>query len=169
MNLEKTITHNWEPFTNIQSKLSQSVVSGMNTLKQGTSLQMKIGTPLMYADSTRQTNTFNFSLVDPNNPEEKVTIPVETLLKASASNIEGKLISPSFVELPLVFTVNTKYNGNYVPLVHMNCAAISAIQPTYFGPYINGHACRCDLSITFQDIEPLLRSSFNRVTTSEAT
>jgi hypothetical protein len=71
------------------------------------------------------------------------------------------------VELPYVFQVRTKTGvDGYKDIVNMRCAAISSIQPTYFHPYVNGYPCKCELTITFIDIEPISRDKTFNITVS---
>ena len=157
---EETINNTWEPLENIMSKISQKVASTANVIKQGTQ-HFKVDTPLIYQNTDRRSITFLFNLsIDKNgNAKSNVTDPVKNLMKWSSPQIPSDL-SPQnlMIELPYVFSVRTKKgDGEYKDIVNIRSAAITSIQPTYFHPYIGGHPCKCELTITFTDIEPVSR------------
>lgn len=164
---QENINHTWEPLENIMSGLSQKIASTSSSFEQGTEVY-KVDTPLLYKDSNRREVTFLFQLSATgktgSNPKIEVIDPVKNLMKWSTADLSG-VVSSSEIELPYLFQIRTKLGtgGSYKDIVNIRAAAMSSIQPSYFNPYIEGFPTRCELTLTFIDVEPLNRGkSFNR-------
>lgn len=167
---QENINNIWEPMENVISGFSQKVASSANIVSQWTTT-FKVDTPLIYKNTDRREVSFLFNLVmdKEGNSKEYVTEPVKNLMKWSTPQVSTEIIqfTGMKIELPYVFQVRTKKGeGDYQDIINMRAAAISSIQPTYYHPYINGHPCRCELTVTFQDIEPISRDRTFNITVS---
>lgn len=179
--IQESIEHTWEPLENVISSLSQKLSTAKQQAELGTTAH-KVGTPLMYKDSNRRELSLTLQLAYLGNKsiEEEVNAPIKDLLQYSSTTLTPiqqdiqantetrKLLSKA--QLPNIFEVKTvRGDGTPVNLLNIKNAALTSIQPTYYGPYINGYHIRAELTITLIDMEPLEKSSFiggSQITTS---
>lgn len=145
---------------------SVSAEQGMAVLRAGAAgaaganvPQYKIDTSFVYQNSTRRTYqlTFNISQYRERTEdlEQKLFRPIRELQRLSCPTLTDDLISIGF---PAVFRVySTPFN-----VINITHAALTAVQPTWKGPYKNGVPTMCDLLLTFTDISPLYRRSFEQ-------
>jgi hypothetical protein len=116
----------------------------------------KLDTPVTFKDSNRRTLDITVELADQGNTCNDVFKPVRMLEKYSCAK-KGSGVD---FELPYIFTVRTKTSEGYNSLIYMNNAALISVQPTWYGPYRNGYPSKCELLLSFRDMEPLYRNSF---------
>ena len=185
--MQETINHVWDPMENIQSVISQKLAGGLNALNQSTHVY-KVDTPLLYKDSSRKAPNFLFSLVYTgiSDPYSEVIEPIKNLIKWSSPILPGGNISAigeglanldttatvsaitaiAEVQIPYVFTLRSKTgDGKSLALYNIKAAALKSVQPVYMPPYIDGYPTRADVSLQFEDIEPLNRAtSFRTIT-----
>lgn len=120
--------------------------------------KFKVDSPLTYQNSQRReySLTFNFAFVYGDSSAEDVVFkPIRKLEELSCAELDDGLIN---IKFPAVFRINS------VPgdLIKINYAVLTAVQPTWNGPFKNGYPISCELQLTFQDIEPLYRRSFSQ-------
>ena len=161
---QENINHTWEPLENISATIAQKKASAATIVQQGTNV-FKVDTPTLYKDSQRRTVSFLFNLVYTGKygPFKEVVEPIKNFMKWSTPILPETIIDTR-VEVPYVFQVRTK-TGEGVPvnIINISAAALTSIQPTYSGPFIDGYPSKAELTLTFTDIEPLNRSiSFDR-------
>jgi len=59
------------------------------------------------------------------------------------------------INLPYIFDIST----SPASFIKSSYTALTAVQPTYKGPYIDGYPSMCDLSLSFTDLSPLFRKT----------
>ena len=153
---QETWNHSWKPIENISSYVSEKIAVIAGTLTQGTSVY-KVDSPSLYESSTRAAITFIFNLVYTGKNKlgiyKEVMEPVKNFIKWSTPNI-ANVIAAQNIELPYVFSIKTKLgDGRTVDMINIRNAAITSVQPTYYGPYIDGYPTKVELSLSFEDIE----------------
>ena len=163
--LKDSIQHEWAPLENIINKLADLFAKAKENVNLGTSIH-KVETPLVYQGTDRRKISLMVNFGVYSSPYLDVVRPVELLRKYSAPEFKGESIVETKVEVPAVFKLITKTGtGTVIPLINMRYAVLTAVQPTFYGPYIKGYPSRCELTLEFQDMEPLTKSTFERVTT----
>jgi len=184
--IQENIGHEWSEYESIASRVAQKVAdlsktarevgglvtagkrtegkgdvmgTAMNAVAQLMSTQTvynrKIDAALTYTNSPRRQYTFPFTLVDEGNPNIDIIDPINRLKMYSCSERAG-LVN---FNLPYIFEVYTEPNQ----FLHVRNAVITAIQPTFKGPYRNGFPSVADLELTFMDLDPLYRDTFEEV------
>jgi hypothetical protein len=184
--IQENIGHEWNEYESIASRVAQKVADLSKTAKEtkglvrdvaasnnkgdimGTAMaavanvmrgqtiyQRKIDAALTYTNSPRRQYTFPFTLVDEGNPNIDIIDPINRLKMYSCSERQG-LVNFS---LPYIFEVYSEPNN----FLHVKNAVITAIQPTFKGPYRNGFPSVADLELTFMDLDPLYRDTFEKV------
>jgi hypothetical protein len=134
-------------------------------------IRAKMDSPLVYQNSTRRQYIFNFTLAhlgDRNSLEREVLEPIKALRWFSSASLGS---GNEFEELvgfnsPHIFKVYTEPD---VGIIRLNYAALTTVQPTYQGPYIDGNPTYAELQLQFDDIEPLYKKSWKKggiITTS---
>ena len=165
---QEDIVHDWSPYDSIGTKIAQK---GTDTIKSadafthtkdtllsnkgigGSVVTKKLDTPLAYNDSNRRQFTFTFILMDQGNTKLDVWQPVRDLQKWSCAE-KKNLVD---YDLPKIFTVKSDPTG----LLYIKYAALTSVQPTWYGPYREGFPSKCELSLSFRDLLPLYRSTFD--------
>ena len=190
LDLAETVSHNWEAYESVQSRLAEKVRSvaktvgeieaigksfsvdnfktlasskGVNdfmsnvvsVVKGSVVPKMKVDTPLVYTSSNRRTWIFDFQLVSEGiikeEPSKDIVDVVQDLMKYSSPKSVGSIN----INLPYIFNLST----TPVDFIKANYAALTAVQPTYKGPYFNGYPSTCNLQLTFKDLSPLFRKT----------
>lgn len=167
------VTHDWKPLENIKSRLLEKYATGVKELQQSTE-QHKVDTPMLYTDSNRRQISLTVHLAAYEDPESEILDIVRYLQHESCPRLG---VDGTEVGDPTIFQVNT----HPVEFFSISNAAITSIQPTYYAPYFVGNTSdkgtplkgpsRCELTLEFQDIEPLTKERIatkapNKVTTS---
>ncbi len=161
--------------------------AGMITGLGGTGLENVVNTrvdsPLVYKTSNPITYTFQFEMAAYGVGDNGYMFDmINALLQFSSpkqptDNYGAGAGGLSIVILPPnVFTVKTDtpaggQSSPSLPLLYIQYAALTQIQPTYKGPYVNGAPMACSLTLTFTDITPLFATSFTQgsgITTAPA-
>lgn len=161
--LQDNVTHEWEPLENIVSRVADMVGQARQSISLGTEIN-KVNTALVYSDSNRREVTFTIYLGLHNDPYKDVVEPVQLLEAYSSPSLYGDNVWETRVTVPNIFKVDTKIGGQSVKLINMRHAALTAVQPTFKAPYIDGYPSSCELTLTFKDMEPLSKKTFERVT-----
>jgi len=173
-NFQEDIQHSWENYDSMATNLAQKFTgaskklgSAENLAKSvknndkslmstagGSVVTKKLDTPLTFKDSNRRQLTFLFMLADQGDPENDVFVPVRTLQQMSCAE-NKKLLD---FEFPNIFEVYSKPSD----LIYIEYAALTSVQPSWYGPYRNGWPTKCELTVTFKDLLPLYQQSFSR-------
>jgi hypothetical protein len=196
LKLQETLSHDWQPYESIASRLAQKIKDagklGAETSalfevgKKGITLtnaeeiigkaasnpaqaienfareaynaipssripNIKIDAQLYYQDSTRRTITLDFTIFEEGNAKKDIIDPVQDIMKKSCPALLGNLN----IDFPYMWEVYTKPESW---LNYKTCVLTSVI-PSWNAPYVHGFPSSCELSLTFQDLGPLYRSS----------
>jgi len=168
-----TITHEWENVDQIGTRAVQKYQKTIKSAKDikgsisttnigGDVITSKIDTPITFKDSNRRTLNLTINLSDQGDTKNDVFYPVRKLEKYSCAS-KGGVNNKFDFELPYIFEVETFSDSNVTSdLIYMKHAALLSVQPTYYGPYRKGYPSKCELTLSFRDMEPLYRNSFER-------
>ena len=118
--------------------------------------QQKSDTAFTYQSTRRRSFSFNFSVAympGDKNVRESIYQPLLELKKLSCPQVDGDIIG---IKFPAVFKVYS-YPSN---LLRINHAALVMVSIVWKAPFIEGYATHADVQLTFTDIEPLYRKSF---------
>jgi hypothetical protein len=184
---QENISHEWGETESMAGRLAQSIMkkqgikediggviqSAKATIKSGQNKQSiqqmltaagkglsrdtiahKIDNSYVYKGSPRRTYTFVFELVVERDPKKDVFDPIKSLEALSCPIMDGDFVG---IKFPSIFKVYTKPNS----LIYIENAALTGVQPTFQGPYINGYPSACTVSLTFTDLNPMYRSTVN--------
>lgn len=193
----ESVSHEWSEYESIGSRLSQKVgeiktgIKELGALKSGaikgagefitgspesaarafatgltssTVPKWKVDTSLVYKDSKRLEYSMTFHLAQTPGKSSYTGVykPVRKLEELSCASLAGDFIGINF---PAVFRIFTSPSD----IINIRYAALTAVQPTWRAPYKNGYPMSCELQLTFVDIEPLYKKTFEgkgRVRTS---
>lgn len=158
MEIMENIGHTWESQENIITKMLGMYGSAKQSLSFDTEAH-QINTALVYRNSERRKFDVMFNLSVFNDPYKEVVKPVEELRKYSAPAFNDETYDTR-IQLPAVFKIRSKAGGKTIPLVNINYAALTSVQPSYKGPYMKGFPSHCELTLSFVDMEHLSKSSF---------
>jgi len=109
----------------------------------------KFDAALVYSSTPRREYQFMFNLIDEGNPRLDIVDPIKRLLRYSSPSIVAD--TGGDVLPPYAFKLRTE-PGN---MILMPRCVITAVQPTYRGPYRDGYPSHCELTISFKDLDPL--------------
>jgi len=150
-----------------------SVGAGLNVLSSQSRVNAKVDTPLVYEDTQRMEYTMTFNMVvkeDGGNGLMDIVVPVRDLQQHSSPSLNDIVLGASRISFPHIFEVKTESTEDeyYVrPLIDIKAAAITSIQPTYMQPYDkSGYPMRCELTVTFRNMEPIYSDTFKVFTDS---
>jgi hypothetical protein len=128
--------------------------------------KMKIDTPLVYENSDRREYTLQFNLICNNeemgngSPEMMMQGIKDLQYKSLPTRTAGDF--GLGIDLPHVFSVESMIllgndeNIPNMPMISLEFAALTSIQPTYTGPYdTKGNPMRAELTLTFKELPPL--------------
>lgn len=121
-------------------------------------LNYRIDSTLIYKNSRRREFSFTFPLMayDNNLTEKRIYDAIRELQKLSCPEMDNN--DNIKIRFPAVFHIRT----NPSPLIKINHAALTAVQANWRTPFKRGLSMYTELVLTFQDIEPLYRRSFER-------
>lgn len=115
-------------------------------------------TALTYSGSERRDFRFDFELSTYNDPKREVFDIVRSFEEYSSPIMKGNLTN---ILPPYIFSINTVYgDGKTTDLINIENAALVAVSPSYSSPYILGYPSKCNLSLSFKEIDPLFRGNF---------
>jgi len=162
MEMQDNINHTWEPHTNVMSRMKEIGALSEQEFKMGTT-RSKVDTALVYSDTDRrQIELMVYLAYHGKGIEGEVLEPVRRLQRYSCPNLEQGGLTGLQVENPTVFNINTVTGTNeIVNVINILHAALVSVQPSWKGPYIKGVPTYCELSLSFRDINPLSKQSFD--------
>ena len=138
------------------SRLGTTIVNNMVNAVAGVRVpKTRVDSPLVYSNSARREWNFIFNLVAVNgNPGDEVVKPIKELMKYSSPQMQGGQVNIG-IKLPFIFRIHTSPGG----LIHSENAALTAVQPTWKEPYMDGLPMQAELTLVFKDLSPLYRST----------
>lgn len=158
-------SHTWEPIENIISSFQEKLAGAKRSLQMGKQ-QHKVDTPLLYNNSDRRQFELLLYLSVYTDPVKDLYEPINTLMRYSAPDLAGRSTYTTEVGHPHIFKLDTVLGtSRIIPLINIRYAALTAVQPSYQGPYQNGYPSYCELTLTFNDMEPMMKETFSRVPT----
>lgn len=161
--LQDNLTHNWEAMENILSRVQEKAAQAKRELRMATQ-QHKVDTALIYQDSNRREISFSINLSVYTDAQTDVYEPINKLRRYSSPKLSERTETQTKVGNPYIFRVNTVIgSGKIVPLINIKNASLTAIQPNYQGPFINGYPSLAEVTLTFKDMEPLSRETFENI------
>jgi len=121
----------------------------------------KIDSAMVYQNSKKREYSLSFVLAqfpsnnksDSSSNYDSIFYPIRELQKLSCAQLGSGLISLSFPAIFKIYTTPSK-------IININHAALISVQPTWRAPFKDGYPTVCELQLTFIDIEPLYRKSF---------
>ena len=125
----------------------------------------RVDTPLVYKNTERRVFELVFNLVSMSDNNFKSVVQPVRMLEAlsSPSRSEEQAAYNPLVISPYVFSVKTYCypNINYkTATLFVQWAALKSINPVWKGPWVNGYPSRCELRLSFQEVEPVYSSTF---------
>lgn len=118
--------------------------------------KIKIDTPSYYENSDRRRLVLDFKLIVERDPLNDIVEPIKNLMRKSTPDLVGDLT----IEFPYIWEVYT-YPEKFIN--YTTCALVAVI-PSWNSPYVDGYPMSCDLQLTFEDIAPLYRESYEKGT-----
>lgn len=125
----------------------------------------RLDAPLIYTASERREFTMDFQLVPVGMEAFEMMDIIQVLQGFSAPGKTGTIS----ISLPHVWKVQAEIftqSGDATPVflpLYIEQAAITSIQPSYHGPYIDGNPQWITLTITFKELTPIFNSQFGVV------
>jgi len=160
MEFQATSSHTWEPLTTVVSRIKDIMAQSAQEAQLSTA-RHKVDTALLYQDSDRRQIELMINLGVYENPVRDVMEPVNKFRKWSAPERVGTGSLRTEVKNPYVFRIDTILGtGRVLPIVNIRAAVCVGVQPQFFGPYIKGYPSRCELALSFRDMEPLTQQSY---------
>lgn len=134
------------------SSVEDFIATGYGLVPGSKIPKIKVDTPLYYVNSDRRQLIFEFQLF--NEAKNKratdfLLAPIQDLMKFSSPDLinEGGIQ----IEFPYMWEVKTLP----IPFINYSTCALTAVQPTWNSPYVNGYPISCNLQLTFVDLSPL--------------
>jgi len=150
-----TMNHTYDNADSIAQPFVQGATNAQNLGEQlskgGTVVATnKYDTPLTFKDTERRILNITVGLQDQGYTKTDVFMPVRLLESYSCPDK-----NPGFSDfsMPFLFTVRTIDSD----LIYFENAALTSVQPTWYGPYRGGYPSKCELTLEFKDLEPLYR------------
>ena len=90
--------------------------------------------------------------------------PINELRLRSSPELSGRSAYQTEVGNPDIFRVDTETgSGQKVPLINIRNAALTSVQPSFQGPFIEGIPSKCELTLEFKDMEPMSKETFRKI------
>ena len=115
--------------------------------------KFKVDTPLYYESSDRRNLTFEVMLIAERDPKVDLIDTVQDIMKFACPTLKSR--GGINIEFPYVFDVRTQPKE----WIKYPTLALTACQPTWNAPYIDGYPSSCNLQLTFKDMSPLYRGT----------
>jgi hypothetical protein len=163
--LQETTNHTWEPMENAVMGVAQKAGKIAQAIELGGAV-FKVDSPLNYQSSNRRNFTIAINLVwsGIGSIDSEVLKPILDFQGWSAPQTTGDLSGAiEAIELPFAFSVHTvNSSGGIVQMLNMEAGALTSVQSTYKSPFVQGKPTHADLFLTFTDIGPLTKKSFDK-------
>ena len=160
--------HEWDKFESVGVKFNELATEVTHALHNVTSLHAtsaKSDAPLFYKDSARREWTFEFQFIIYKDAYKDVWLPIQEFLQMSSpKNTGGEAFGVGGqigIEIPYLFRLQTVTgSGVPVPVLSVDEAVITSVQPKYEQPYIGGFPSKAELTLTFKDMNVLYKDSY---------
>lgn len=140
---------------NISESLSSELYSAFSTISPEIPFS-KVDAAVTYRNTQHRDFTFTFELVysDRNSVAQQVYYPINRLMEMSCAerDINNLRIKP-----PYIFKVYTEPFA----FIRMRNAALISVQTNWKYPYINGIPSQAEVTLSFKEIDPVYRKTFN--------
>lgn len=123
----------------------------------GFSVGHKADNPHLYTGSTRRSFNIQFEFSVYTDTYNDVFLPIQNLVEYSCAEISGKYTEFTF---PYVFNLQT-FTGKSksVDIISIKTVALTSVQPSYKGPWIDGYPSSATVDLGFVDMNPLYRGT----------
>ena len=118
--------------------------------------KIKVDSSLVYQQTQRREWSMTFELAQvygDAHPSQSVFEPIQRLQSLSCPEFDSNLVS---IKWPAIFQVSSSPSN----IIQCRYAVLTAVQPSFHGPYKDGFPTSCSLVLSWTDLEPLYRSSF---------
>jgi len=146
------------------SNTIRSSINAIGNAAQGVQIpHNKIDNPLVYETSPHRNITINFSLATQSRPIGKDIYDITfKFINYSSPDLKPGDIE---VDLPYIFSIRTEPSG----IINYPVCALTSVQPDYKAPYVDGYPMTIDLTLTFEDLQPIFRTFLNKSYKSKVT
>lgn len=164
--VSKTMAEAGTVWKGLKAGVSGGAAAGVAALKSTPVRWHRQDTAITYSDSDRREINLSFELAAYKDPKKEV---FDIVRKFEVYSCPSMIQSwNNKVVPPYIFSINSVFGENtYVDLLNIENAALVAVSPTYSFPYLYatnispGYPCKCELTLTFREIDPLYRTNFN--------
>ena len=162
----------WEAFKStgkagISDPVNQLAKLADASIKGEEVVPWRVDTPLVYKNTERRTFELVFNLVSlEGNNYKDIVEPVRLLqMISSPRKMDGNQLSYNpRVASPYIFEImTTPYQGsskNSYSFLTIPYAVLKNINPVFKGPWMDGEPSRCELRLSFQELEPVYDTTF---------
>lgn len=168
--LNYQISHTWEDDDTIAGAIRSTLSGGAKAVDKAKGVAGPIpakkyinDSPLTYKDSPRREISFEFDVTAITDAASDVFLPIDALIKSSLPSFGGSDRTTFSIayEYPTIYKLDIVKGGIKTGMFNMDAAVITSIVPTWKAPYIKGFPSQCQLSITFKEMAPLYRETYN--------
>jgi hypothetical protein len=142
------------------------------THMQGYMVNSRVDAPLAYKSSQRRQFEFMFYLVAIRDRDLEIIEPVRLLqyLSSPSKGLADDKVDDrgnTAIKLPFLFRIRVS------KMLYIDLAALTVVQPTFKGPWVDGYPSYCELRLSFMEYKPLFdevfdnTKKFGKVTTRE--
>ena len=140
-----------------------------SSIKNEEVVPWRVDTPLIYKNTERRTFELVFNLISlEGNNYHDIVEPVRLLQALSSpAKVDGdqpsynpKVVSPYVFEIITTPVQTAGTNKNSYPLLIIPYAVLKNINPVFKGPWMAGAPTRCELRLSFQELEPVYDTTF---------
>ncbi len=162
----------WSAFKSTVSSLGSNPLNEISRLADASIkgeevVPWRVDTPLVYKNTERRTFELVFNLVSLEGNNYKDVVEPVRLLQAisSPAKVSGlESYNPKVIS-PYVFEIMTTPEGKgsnqtSYPLLIIPYAILRSINPVFKGPWMHGEPSRCELRLSFQELEPVYDTTF---------
>lgn len=123
----------------------------------GISVGHKADNPHLYTGSTRRSFSIQLEFSVYTDTYNDVFSPIQKLVEYSCAEISDKYTEFTF---PYTFSLQT-FTGDRksVDVISIKSVALTSVQPSYKGPWIDGYPSAATVDLAFVDMNPLYRST----------
>lgn len=161
------VKHNWDDLAtpagalrDITSKISNQLKLADETGRysgSGISTGHKADNPYLYVGTERRSLSLSLEFVVHSDTYRDVYLPIQNLIEISCPEITKGSTEFTY---PYIFSMQTwTGDNNAVDVISLKSVAITSVQPTYIGPWIDGYPSKATVEIDFDDLNPLYRST----------
>lgn len=166
--IQENIQHTWEEYSSFQGRaaqyisdvskaISSAVQIGGGFLRSGGNTdpaKSKVDSPMVYTGSKRLEYSITVLFMRwRNGAFADVFEPIHQFRKYSCASFGGSIDTVNF---PAIFQIYT----SPADFINIRYAALTDVQTKYESPFVSGYPQRAECTLTFMDIQPLYRESW---------